>query len=46
MIFAGQEKPVNHFSEARKYKFQNKLQNPCKFAEIMKKNKDFGKFHS
>ena len=25
---------------------QNKQQNPHKFAEIMKKNKVFGKFHS
>ena len=26
--------------------FQNKYQNPHEFAEIMKKNRVFGKFHS
>ena len=47
MIFTGQENPFIIFrSKENIHMFQNKYQNPHKFAEIMKKNRVFGKFHS
>ena len=46
MIFAGQENPFIIFRRKEIYIFQNKQQNPDKFAEIMKENRVFGKFHS
>ena len=40
-------KPIYHLQkQGNKHIFQNKLQNPHKFAERMKKNRVFGKFHS
>ena len=46
MIFAGQENLFIIFRSKEIYIFQNKYQNPHKFAEIMKKNTVFGKFLS
>ena len=46
MIFDGQENPFIFFRSKKIYMSQNKWQNPHKFAEIMKKNRVFGKFHS
>ena len=47
MIFAGQENPFIIFrsKEINMY-FKKQKKNPHKFAEIMKKNRVFGKFHS
>ena len=39
------KKTYKSFSEARKYENISK-QKLCKFAEIVKKNRVFGKFHS
>ena len=39
--------PIYHLQkQGNIHIFQNKQQNPHKFAEIMKKNRVFGKFHS
>ena len=47
MIFAGQEKSIYHLQKQGNINiFQNKYQNPHKFAEIMKKNRVLGKFLS
>ena len=47
MIFAGLENPFIIFrSQENIHLFQNKYQNPHKFANITKKNRVFGKFHS
>ena len=46
ITFAGQETHLSS-SEARKYTYISKqIKNPHKFAEIMKKNRVFGNFHS
>ena len=45
--FCWSGKPIYHLQKQENIDiFQNKLQNPHKFAEIMKKNRVFGKFHS
>ena len=45
--FCWSGKPIYHLQkQGNIHIFQNKYQNPHKFAEIMKKNRVFGKFHS
>ena len=45
--FCRSGKPIYHFQKQGDiHIFQNKLQNSHKFAEIMKKNRGFGKSHS
>ena len=45
--FCWSGKPINHLQkQGNIHVIQNKEQNPHKFAEIMKKSKVFGKFHS
>ena len=47
MIFPGQENPFIIFSSKEIYIYsRTNNEIPYKFAEIMKKNKIFGKFHS
>ena len=45
--FCWSGKPIYHLQkQGNTHIFQNKYQNPHKFAEIMKKNRVFVKFHS
>ena len=45
--FCWSGKPIYHLQkEGNIHIFQNKQQNPHTFAEIMKKNRVFGNFHS
>ena len=47
IIFAGQENPFIIFRSKEIYiYFKTNQKNPHKFAEIMKKNRVFGNFHS
>ena len=46
MIFAGQENPFIIFRSKEIYILKQITKSPFKFAEIVKKNRVFGKFHS
>ena len=47
MIFAGHRNPSDPFKkQGNIHIFQNKYQHPHKLAELMKKSRVFGKFHS
>ena len=46
MIFAGHKKPLIHLRSKEIYIYFKTNKNPHKLAEIMKKSRVFGKFHS